>query len=198
MEALLKSYLLDNNFSFGKTRTALRSSKTINVNQIKNDLQRGWYNELAYAFPLKDSLLGLSFRDIQVNRLSAANRFTFPSLKIIASYYSAYFYLRSATLFKNSSFRLEEHNATINSFNHNALKPLSGTLLNFPLNIAYVPGDRVYRNALPTSNIPHLRFIYSQHPRQPHLSPSGLFEKVFKDFKQRSKKWRRPKNLQYF
>src|SRR2546430_12557250 len=35
---------------------------------FRSDLKRGWYNELFFLFPLKDTTLGLTFADIEKNR----------------------------------------------------------------------------------------------------------------------------------
>lgn len=119
-------------------------------------------------------------------------RFAFPSWRVITAYYSMYFYLRAVTLQKYKNFRLAEHGATITCFKNNLLSPLSRVLWKFPLDIAYEPGKRVYRNQLFLKDIKHVRFLYARHPRPPYFDANILFERIYKTFRKKSRTDKNP------
>jgi helix-turn-helix protein len=133
LDHLFANFLNFHKVNIRKLRQVLYSGVQPNKRLIIDDLKRGWYNELAYSLPLKASTLGLTFKDIEQNKQIATERFAFPSWRITIAYYSAYFFLRSITLQKQSNLRLQEHSATISSFKNNVLGPLSRVVWKPPL-----------------------------------------------------------------
>jgi hypothetical protein len=159
---------------------------------ITDDLKRGWYNELAYALPLKVSTLGVSFQDVRANEPQATVRYSFPSWRITTAYYATYFYLRTLTLQKQPDIRLREHSATISSFKSNLLSPLSSVIWKFPLDIIYIPGKRRIRSGRLIRSMPHLKRRYCARPRTPHRSPVQSFERIYNVFRYGGRKMGRP------
>jgi len=186
LDALFHSYLTSNSIDPAKVARVFAPPSAYGERLVVSDLKRGWYNELSYAFPLKHSTLGLSFRDIDLNASATDIRFAFPSWKITEAYYGVYFYLRAVVLQKLTGFRLQEHGAAIACFKNSVLAPLSRVLWRFPLNITYVPGQRVYRRDLPLASLPHTRFAYSCHPRAPHSTPIDVFNNIYRVFGKRA------------
>lgn len=97
LDTLLSSYLQTNSVCLSTVARAIGNSP-LRETTVAGDLKRGWYNELAFAFPLKISTLGLTFRDIHENQDASDDRFLFPSWRIVSAYYASYFYLRSLTV----------------------------------------------------------------------------------------------------
>ena len=168
------------------------SNSTRKVRLATDDLKRGWYNELAYSIPLKPSTLGLSFSDVELNKSSSTRRFTFPSWRIVAAVYLVYFFLRSVTLHKQPSFRLQQHGATIACFKASVLSPLRQVIWKFPLDIGYYPGIRVQRKHLPVGKLRHARFRFSRHPRSPNRSPIEIFDNIYALFQKRANAAKNP------
>lgn len=191
-DIIFANYIQAHDITLKKVRSVFVANQADSANAILDDLKRGWYNELAYLVPLKKSTLGLSFRDINLNNDISSMRFAFPSWRVITGYYSAYFYLRAVTLQKFKNFRLAEHGATITCFKNNLLSPLSRVLWKFPLDIAYQPGKRVYRNQLFLNNIKHVKFLYARHPRPPHFDANRLFERIYETFRKKSRTDKNP------
>lgn len=187
LDRVFANYLIYNKVTLNKVRAVFATNKDPNEKLVSDDLMRGWYNELAFVMPLKESTLGLSFGDITINQEISNTRFTFPSWRIITAYYTIYFYLRGVTLQKQRIIRLEEHKATIRAFKNSVLGPLQKVIWRFPLDISYVPGSRVFRNALPIRHLPHMKYKYSAHPQEPHYGPEELFENVYKRFRRKSR-----------
>lgn len=198
MDIIFVRYLQSHKVTLKRVASVFAANQTHSLKAISDDLKRGWYNELAYSVPLKKSTLSLSFRDINLNSDISSVRFAFPSWKVITAYYSVYFYLRAITLQKFKNFRLQEHGATILSFKNTLLRPLSRVLWKFPLDIAYTPGERVYRNKLHLNNVKHAKFKFSRHPRQPHPDPYSIFERIYKTFTKKAKKSSRPTTYTLF
>jgi excisionase family DNA binding protein len=186
-DVLFSHYVRDNSITLGKLRSAFLSSSTTVPSDIWEDLQRGWYNELAFNLPLRASTLGLSFADLTENEAATAARFTFPSWRITTAYYSVYFYLRAVTRLKQPKFRLVEHGATLRNFKNCALHPFESTVWRFPFDIAYLPGTRKSRKEMLPFRLKHLRFKYALHPRPPHRSPAQAFEHIRQVFRKRSR-----------
>ena len=179
LEKLFVSYIGNPTTVLSVVRRTMDPPPEVNIDLVADDLKRGWYNELAYCFPLKESTLGLSARDIFINQAASAIRFAFPSWRIVAAYYSAYFYFRAITLLKVPSFRLEQHDATLNTFNNSVADSLAQSILKFPFNLAYVPGRRINRRALPLSTLGYLKYRYARHPRYPQVALMTLVDKVY-------------------
>ena len=95
---------------------------------VIGDLRRGWYNELSFAMPLRESLIGLSSRDIELNHDISNNRFVFPSWRIVSAYYALYFFLRSVTLQKVSTVNVQRHAPALNAFKHNVIPALGSNI----------------------------------------------------------------------
>jgi hypothetical protein len=186
LDSLLTAYLSPNLGNIAKIGRFLGTHPARNT-IVSADLRRGWYNELAFAFPLKTSTLGLTFADIHNNRESSDNRFVFPSWRIVSAYYACYFYLRSLTVQKEPAVNLQRHDATINAFKYNVVSVLGGNLWAFPFDVSWTPRTRVYRRQLPTRSLPHLRYQYAVHPRAPYRSPDESFEFIYEDFRRRGK-----------
>jgi excisionase family DNA binding protein len=187
IDKIFANYLKFHNVSLNKVRQIFATNTSPNINLISDDLKRGWYNELSYIIPLKESTLGLSFRDVSMNLDSSSTRFTFPSWRIVPAYYSIYFYLRSITLQKINTFRLQEHGATINVFKSSLFYMLSQIIWKYPLDICYNPHKRLYRNKLLINILPHTKYDYTAHPRTPHYTPFQINEYIYKTFKKRCK-----------
>lgn len=169
-----------------------------NRKMVVDDLKRAWYNELAFIYPLKKMTLGLSFNDIEINKDISNNRFTFPSWKIIQSYYSIYFYLRAVTQLNFSDFHIEKHEATINSFKYNTLPVLKKVIWKFPLDIDYIPNERKYRKELLINKLDYTKFQYCFHPRKPHLPPEVIYENIYTQFSRKGKSFKRPAQYTIF
>jgi hypothetical protein len=198
LDIMFANYLRTHDVNLRKVRSVFSASQPSVAKVISNDLKRGWYNELAFAVPLKKSTLGLTFSDINLNKTSSNLRFAFPSWPIITAYYAVYFYLRSTTLQKFSHFRLQEHGATISSFKNNLLGPFERAIWKFPLNISYTPNERVYRDELFPNKIEHTRLKISHHPRVPNRNPLEIFEHIHGVFRKRSRAQRRPAKYTLF
>jgi hypothetical protein len=190
LDQLFANFLKCHRINLRSLRGALDSKIHANESQIRDDLKRGWYNELAYSLPLKASGLGLSFQDVAANKQSASVRFAFPSWKIASAYYSAYFYLRSITIQKQSNLRLQEHGATINAFKNNLLRPLARTIWKFPFNIQYCPDGRMPSTVPLLEQFPHVKYHYCNHPRPPHRTASNIRGHVYRAFARRGRKKR--------
>ena len=173
-------------------------SRNINVKNITDDLKRGWYNELAFIYPLKNATLGLSFSAIDENSIISSMRFSFPSWKITECYYSSYFYLRSIALYKNPNFRVEEHISTLNTFKNNALKSMRNTLWKFPLDIEYKPKTKFFVSKTIVGQLKHLKYKFSNHPRTPNLSPSEITKAIYANFQKRGKRLSKPTHYTLF
>lgn len=163
---------------------------------ITDDLKRGWYNELAFHDPPRSSSLGMSFRDIELNKINSANRFAFPSWRITQAYYCTYFYLRAVCQQKTGFFRLAEHNATVCTFRSSVQKPLERLIWKFPFSILYEPGVRIDRSKL-FGNYPHLRFGYSNHPRG-GTTPKKVFEHILSNFRRAARRAKHPNSYGVF
>jgi hypothetical protein len=172
LDVLLAHYISKNRISLKDTRREFRPTSGTVADKVWQDLQRGWYNELAFSFPPRCSTLGLSFQDVNTNEEATAARFLFPSWRITTAYYAIYFFLRAITRLKQPVFRLEEHGATLRNFKSCALRPLERTLWHFPLNVAVWPGRRRDVRAIPQLRSRQLRFNYARHPRPPNHSPA--------------------------
>jgi excisionase family DNA binding protein len=184
LDQLFLNFLKFHKVTLPKMKRALIASSRTRKRLITDDLKRGWYNELAYALPLKPETLGLSFKDLERNKRSATERFAFPSWRITSAYYSAYFFLRSMVLEKQPNLRLEEHGTTISSFKNNLMGSLSRVIWKFPFSIQSMPSDSPGF----MRGIPHLKYAYCSHPRPPMRSPSQLHEHIFRTFRKRGRK----------
>lgn len=198
LDRLFVNYLTFHKVTLKKVRQIFSTNVNPNFQRITDDLKRGWYNELSYIFPLRKSTLGLSFKDISINQQDSSIRFAFPSWRITSAYYSVYFYLRAMTLQKQDGFRLQEHNATILSFKNNLFQPLTRVLWKFPFDISYTPNVKVYKRNLLIENLPHTKYNYSFHPRQPNRSASEIFEHVYKAFTKKAKAKSKSNNYMLF
>ena len=154
---------------------------------VSEDLRRGWYNELAFTMPLRDSLIGLSFSDIQRNQETSNARYVFPSWRIVSNYYAAYFFLRSIAIQKEPNLNIQRHSSTINAFKHNVIPVLQPNLWSFPFDIAWTPGVRVFTNKIVIAQLPHLGYNYARHPREPNRLPIESFKFVRSFFRQRAR-----------
>ncbi|NOT04030.1 MAG: hypothetical protein HOP27_05465 [Anaerolineales bacterium] len=195
LDTLFVNYLTSNKITLSKVKQIFASNIKPKLRSITDDLKRGWYNELAYAVPLKKSTLGLSFNDIDLNKAASSIRFAFPSWRITSAYYSVYFYLRAITLQKQDGFRLQEHAASISAFKNNLLQPLTRVLWKFPLNITYSPNIRIHKKDLLIEELEHTQYIYSNHPRTPHRTPMQIFDHIYKTF--RKKFGKKAKSISY-
>lgn len=165
---------------------------------VTDDLKRGWYNELAFIYPLKDSTLGVSFRDISTNINASTERFSFPSWKIVEFYYSTYFYFRSIALLKNPNFRIQEHRATLNAFKNSALDGLKKTIWKFPFDIEFRPSTKYFAKSTLAGKLAHLQHQYSTHPREPHLLPIEIAKELAQVFRARGKRFNTPAHYTLF
>ena len=195
LDQLFANFLRRHKVNLRTLRNALFSKIHADESQIRDDLKRGWYNELAYSLPLKASSLGLSFQDIAANKQTASERFAFPSWKIASAYYSTYFYLRSITIQKQGNLRLQEHGATINAFKNNLLTSLGRTIWKFPFDIQYAPGTPLLNRTPLLEQFPHVKHHYCNHPRPPHRSVVKICDHVYRAFARRGRK--RPKSSHY-
>jgi len=191
LDSLLAAYLVPSVERVDKIARSL-GSKPTRKTLVSADLRRGWYNELAFSFPLKTSTLGLTFADIHSNRESSDDRFVFPSWRIVSAYYACYFYLRSLALQKEPAVNLQRHDATVNAFKFNVVSVLSGNLWAFPFDLSWAPETRVSREQLPIRTLPHLQYRYAAHPRPPYRSPVESFEFVYDHFRRRAKQRKNP------
>jgi hypothetical protein len=96
LDALFANYLRLSEVRLERTKRVFVTNPSPDTNLIINDLKRGWYNELAYSFPIKESTLSLQFGAINRNLESSAQRFLFPSWRVTTAYYAFYFYLRGS------------------------------------------------------------------------------------------------------
>jgi hypothetical protein len=184
LDRLLASYVRSNKLSLAKVRQALDAGASDNP-LVVDDLKRGWYNELAYAVPLRPSMLGLGFEDVRLNLDASAERFAFPSWPIVTAYYSVYFFLRSIILQKQPNIRLDEHAATLRSFKYNVFGAIDDVLLFFPFNLSVRAGVRSPQ--LNTGGrCRHWNFEYARHPRPPRLTPAECLRSVRRTFKDRA------------
>ena len=188
IDNLFVEFLGQNNFDLVKLGRIFLPTTRLNIKLITDDLKRGWYNELSYVVPIKESTLGASFADIDINKEKSNLRFAFPSWRITSAYYSAYFYLRAITLQKQPTIRIQEHGSTISAFKYNLLPKLEKVVWKFPLNLSWNPDVRLYRKNLPISNITHLKYKYACHPRAPFSSPTELFENIYATFRKKGKR----------
>jgi excisionase family DNA binding protein len=186
LDVLFARYLTANGVDLRSIRKSFSPTSVSLSRGVWEDLQRGWYNELAFSFPQRPSALGLSFSDVSTNGEASAKRFTFPSWRITAAYYSVYFYLRALTRLKQPSFRLAEHGATLTNFKACALQPLQNTVWFYPLSIDFVPGTRHSANRVPQLQYGHLRHAYARHPRPPYLTPEDAHRHVLSVFRRRA------------
>ncbi len=194
---IFESYLVTNKVNLKKIKSHFYSKEIITKN-ITDDLKRGWYNELAFIFPLKNSTLGVSFREITENLKISMERFSFPSWKITECYYSSYFYLRSIALYKNPTLRVEEHKSTLNTFKNNALDSLRNTIWKFPLDIEYKPKTKFFASKTLAGQLQHLNYNYSNHPRSPNLSPLEIVKDIYTNFQKRGKGLSKPTHYTLF
>ncbi|TKB81726.1 MAG: hypothetical protein E8D45_01645 [Nitrospira sp.] len=183
LDVLLAHYISKNKISLGDTRREFRPTNGTVADKVWQDLQRGWYNELAFSFPPRSSTLGLSFQDVNTNEEATATRFLFPSWRITTAYYAIYFFLRAITRLKQPVFRLEEHGATLRNFKSCALRPLERTLWHFPLNVAFCPNRRQDVRAIPQLRSRQVRFNYARHPRPPNHSPAEAYRWILSVFR---------------
>ena len=187
MDRLFVNYLTYHKVTFNKVKQLFISNTRPNFRRVTDDLKRGWYNELSYSFPLRKSTLGLSFTDISINKQVSGIRFAFPSWRITSAYYSVYFYLRAIAIQKQSDFRIQEHNASIQSFKNNVLQPLTRVLWKFPFDIVYTPNKPIYRRKLLIESIKHTGYRYCNHPRPPYRNVKHIFERVYRAYRIKAK-----------
>jgi hypothetical protein len=180
-----------------KVKSQFNSSE-IKSKSITDDLKRGWYNELAFIYPLKNATLGISFREITENLKISSTRFSFPSWKITECYYSSYFYFRAIAQFKNPNFRIQEHKATLSSFKNNALDSLKKTLWKFPLDIEYRPKTKYFTSKSLAGQLKYLKYKYSYHPRTPNLSPLEITKHIYSNFQKRGRSFNKPSHYTLF
>jgi len=195
LDELFTKFLNLHKVNLRSLKQALRSQGAANLKLICDDLKRGWYNELAYCLPLRESTLGLTFNDVERNKPKAVERFGFPSWRITISYYAIYFYLRSVTLQKQANLRLQEHGATINAFKGNLLSPLSRVIWKAPFDICSGSGVRAQGTRLFLKKLSHLKNKYSLHPRAPHRSPAQLVNHIVQVFRTSGR--RKSKSMHY-
>ena len=191
LDVIFANYLRETIGGMEGIASALGSKPTNDV-AVTEDLRRGWYNELAFAMPLRESLIGLSFRDIVRNQDISNSRFVFPSWRIVSAYYALYFFLRSVTLQKEPNVNLQRHNSTIKDFKHNVVPVVESNIWSFPFDIAWTPGIKVFKRKTVVAQLPHLSYKYAQHPREPNRSPIESFEFIRGYFRQRAKARKNP------
>lgn len=192
IDCLLANYLRDHKITLRGVKNTFSQQSAASPRLVSDDMKRGWYNELAFAVPQKPSTLGHSFADIEANMPASSARFTFPSWRITEAYYAAYFYLRAVALIKQHGFRLQHHGATIAAFKHGVSSALGRSMWQFPFDIGYAPGVRVYRKSLIRARIPHAQHQYARHPRSPHRSPEEIFDRVYGVFRARGRVGAKP------
>lgn len=183
LDSMLARYLRDGKVSIQRIRRAFASTRNPSRAKAGQDLQRGWYHELAFATPLRAETLDLSARAVTLSMASSAERFAFPTWRIVAAYYSLYFFIRSASLLKTGSFRLKEHQAAINTFKNNLAGPLGSTLWRYPLSLTakQTPTGVEFASKPPVTQ--HARYSYALHPRYPHRKPEeleGLLRRLYR------------------
>ena len=191
LDVIFANYLRESIGEMERIASALGSKPTHDV-AVTEDLRRGWYNELAFAMPLRESLIGLSFRDIVRNRDISNSRFVFPSWRIVSAYYALYFFLRSVTLQKEPNVNVQRHSSTINAFKYNVIPALESNIWRFPFDITWTPGVKVFKRKTVIAQLPHLRYKYAQHPREPNRSPIESFKFIRGYFPQRAKARKNP------
>jgi len=182
LDRLFVNYLTVHKISLRKIRHIFPPIGNAQSRLITNDLKRGWYNELFFLFPLKDTTLGLTFADIEKNRSTSDKRFAFPSWRIISAYYPVYFYVRGMTLRKQSMGRIQEHGSAIAGFKNNLLAPLQETLWKFPLDIQYSPDKSPLMSASLVNKLEHMKYVYCRHPRAPWLSAHQTYRHIYASF----------------
>lgn len=197
LDSLFAEYLRANSITLKKIRGAFRARNEMPRALIVSDLKRGWYNELAYAMPLKTSTLGLSFTDIECNKSVANLRFAFPSWRVTTAYYATYFYLRATTLQNQNGFRLEQHGATISCFKNGTVNAIGGKLWCFPFDLQYEPGQRFLKKNTMAA-LPHFAHKYTCHPRPPHRTPLEVVDNIYCTFKKRGRRRARPEKHTLF
>lgn len=194
---IFEKYLTDNKIDLNQIKKQFISSD-IKAKAITDDLKRGWYNELAFIYPLKNATLGISFREITGNLELSTTRFSFPSWKITECYYSSYFYIRSIAIYKNPNFRIQEHKSTLKTFKNNALDSLKKTLWKFPLDIEYKPKQKYFTSKTLVGQLKHLKYDYCRHPRIPYLTPLDIAKDIYSNFKKRGKTFKNPSHYTLF
>jgi hypothetical protein len=194
---IFENYLTVHKVELKKVKSQFNSSE-IKSKSITDDLKRGWYNELAFIYPLKNATLGISFREITENLKISSTRFSFPSWKITECYYSSYFYFRAIAQFKNPNFRIQEHKATLSSFKNNALDSLKKTLWKFPLDIEYRPKTKYFTSKSLAGQLKYLKYKYSYHPRTPNLSPLEITKHIYSNFQKRGRSFNKPSHYTLF
>lgn len=187
LDRLYINYLIVHSITPARVRPLFPRSGRLQRRKATDDLKRGWYNELSFLFPLKNSTLGLSFSDISINQSISEKRFAFPSWRIVSSYYSLYFYIRAMALLKQPSFRLQEHASAIASFKNNLLHPLESVLWKFPLNISYTQEKTRRQNPSLLRQLSHTRYGYCKHPRAPWLTADEVFAHIYSTFRRKGK-----------
>ena len=75
---------------------------------------------------------------------------------------------------------------------HNVLPSLESSIWSFPFDIAWTPGVKVFKRETVVAQLPHLRYKYAQHPREPNRSPIESFEFIRGYFRQRVKARKNP------
>lgn len=186
VDSLFAAYIAKNRITNHRIRRSLRSATPRRWALVIDDLKRGWYNELAYATPVRPSTLGLSFNDVAKNLEASGARFAFPSWRIVTAYYSTYFFLRSVALQKQTGFRLSEHNAALRVFNDSVAGAIDGILWCFPFSISHSPSTAHSEIRKITKRYQHWRFAYARHPRHPRRSPVDCLKRLRRLFK---RKW---------
>lgn len=185
LDSMLAEYLNRANASPRNVQRAFHGTRKPSRTRSAKDLQRGWYHELSFAYPLRSVSLDLSGNAVTDCLASSADRFAFPTWRIVACYYAAYFFMRSAVTLKTGEFRIQEHQAAISAFKNNLASPLQDSLWQYPLSLAAMrEGDKAtIRPGLPDQL--HLRYAYARHPRDPFRSPDELHECIGRRYRRR-------------
>jgi len=197
-DLLFVNYLTVHEVDLSKVRQVFATNSSPSRRRVTDDLKRGWYNELSYAFPLRTSTLGLSFADITLNMQDSSAGFAFPSWRIASAYYSVYFYLRAITLQKQDGLRLQEHAATIRGFKSSLLQPLMRVIWKLPFDITYTPNARARQRDSFIHDRVHTRYNYSNHPRPPHRSALQITAHVYQAYKRKAKSRTKPSSYMLF
>jgi len=181
LDELLASFLNRERIDLKRIRSVFGGRCDAPRKSVSNDLQRAWYNELAFCSPLRAVTLDLSFSAVETNKVTSASRLTFPSWRVVQMYYSVYFFVRAMTLQKCSNFRLEEHAATLRAFTNNLRGPMQRVAWKFPFDIAYDPARAYSSKRSPN-------YEYLRHPRPPHRTPNEIVTRLCRTYKRHATK----------
>lgn len=187
LDEMLTRYIKADHRLLARIKRAFENGRKPSKQRATQDIIRGWYHELSYVTPLRPRTLDLSASAVTECLPISAERLAFPTWRIVAAYYTMYFFIRATGTMKTGAFRPEEHQAGINVFKNNVANPLASTLWKYPLSLQAQRG-KAYPTMMPEPpKVSHLAFAYASHPRPPHRTPVQLEQSLSRLYKRRLK-----------